>query len=94
VDANKRPIFIADPKNEKIGKVLGFDIVVDDNLADETILFGNFNYMGFNLPEGIMVEASSQSSFKSGRIDYRATAIADCKPIVPEAFIKLTRAEA
>lgn len=94
VDTNKRPIFISDPKNESIGKILGFDVVVDDNLADEVILFGNFNYMGYNLPEGIMVEVSTQSSFKSGRVDYRAMAIADCKPIVAEAFIKLTRATA
>lgn len=94
VDSNKRPIFIADPKSENIGKILGFDVVVDDNLEDEVIIFGNFQYMGYNLPNGIMVEASTQSSFKSGRIDYRAMAIADCKPIVPEAFIKLTRATA
>lgn len=92
VDANKRPIFIADPKNEGIGKILGFPVVVDDYLADETILFGNFGYMAYNLPEGITVEASRESSFKRGLIDYRAMAIADCKPIVTEAFIKLTRA--
>lgn len=93
-DANKRPIFIADPKNEGIGKILGFPIVVDDNLANEVVLFGNFNYMGYNMPEGITVEVSRESSFKSGRVDYRAMAIADCKPIVTEAFIKLTRATA
>lgn len=94
VDANKRPIFIADPKNEGIGKILGFPVVVDDYLPAETVLFGNFNYMGYNLPEGITVEASRESSFKKGLIDYRAMAIADCKPIVGEAFIKLTRATA
>ena len=94
VDANKRPIFIADPKNEGIGKILGFPVVVDDYLPAETVLFGNFNYMGYNLPEGITVEASRESSFKKGLIDYRAMAIADCKPIVEEAFIKLTRATA
>ena len=92
VDANKRPIFIADPKNEGIGKILGFPVVIDDYIADETALFGNFNYMGYNMPEGITVEASRESSFKKGLIDYRAMAIADCKPIVPEAFVKLTRA--
>ncbi|MCM1122030.1 MAG: phage major capsid protein [Eubacterium sp.] len=92
VDANKRPIFIADPKNEGIGKILGFPVVVDDYFADETIIFGNFNYMGYNMPEGITVEASRESSFKKGLIDYRAMAIADCKPIVPEAFVKLARA--
>lgn len=94
VDANKRPIFIADPKNEGIGKILGLPVVVDDYLPAETVLFGNFNYMGYNLPEGITVEASRESSFKKGLIDYRAMAIADCKPIVEEAFIKLTRATA
>ena len=37
-------------------------------------------------------DLSDASSFKKGLIDYRAMAIADCKPIVPEAFVKLTRA--
>ena len=94
VDGNKRPIFVADPKAESIGKILGFPVVVDDYLEDDTVLFGNFQYMGYNLPEGIAVEASTQSSFKSGRIDYRAMAIADCKPIVSEAFVKLSKAGA
>lgn len=90
VDGNKRPIFIADPKGEAIGKILGFDVIVDDNLADNVVLFGNFHYMGYNLPQGIVVETSRESSFKSGLIDYRALAVADCKPIVTEAFVKLT----
>ena len=90
VDGNKRPIFIADPKAENIGKILGFPVVVDDYIPDNTVIFGNFNYMGYNMPEGITIEASRESSFKSGRIDYRAMAVADCKPIVPEAFIKLS----
>ena len=94
VDANKRPIFIADPKAETIGKILGFPVVVDDFLPAETIIFGNFNYMGYNMPEGITIEASRESSFKKGLIDYRAMAVADCKPIVEEAFVKLTRATA
>jgi len=90
VDGNERPIFIADPKAENIGKILGFPVVVDDYIPDNTVIFGNFNYMGYNLPEGITIEASRESSFKSGRIDYRAMAVADCKPIVSEAFIKLS----
>ena len=94
VDSNKRPIFIADPKAEEIGKILGFPVVVDDYIADGTVIFGNFKYMGYNLPEGIAIESSTQSSFKSGLIDYRAMAIADCKPIVGEAFVKLSAAAA
>lgn len=91
VDSTGRPIFVIDPKSENISKILGFDVIVDDNLADEVILFRNFNYMSYNLAENIAVEVSKESSFKSGLIDYRAMAIADCKPIVTEAFVKLTR---
>jgi HK97 family phage major capsid protein len=88
-----KPIFVADPKEDHIGRILGFDVVVDDYVPDNVAIFGNFDYLGYNLANGIAVEASTHSSFKSGRIDYRGMAIADCKPIVTEAFIKLSVAE-
>lgn len=91
-DTNGRPIFVLDPKSENVGKILGFEVIVDDYMANDNVIFGNFDYLGYNLPSGIMLESSTQSSFKSGKIDYRALAIADCKPIVDEAFIKLSRA--
>ena len=86
VDTTGRPIFIADPKNENIGYILGKPVIIDDN-----IFLGNFNYLGYNIPEGIVVETSRESSFKYGVIDYRALAIADTKPLVSEAFIKLSK---
>lgn len=90
VDSNKRPIFIADPQADNVGKILGFEVVVDDNIADNSVYFGNFaKYLGYNMSDGIAIEVSTQSSFKKGLIDYRALAIADCKPIVEEAFVKL-----
>lgn len=93
VDDNGRPVFIADPKNESVGKILGFDIVIDDNIAANVAYLGNYGkYLGYNLPMGITVESSRESSFKSGLIDYRAMAIADCKPIITEAFVKLYKA--
>jgi len=89
LDGVGRPLFISDLKAENIGKILGFDVVVDDNIADDNIFFGNFQYLAYNLAEGIAVEVSRESSFRSGLIDYRALAIADCKPIVTDAFVKL-----
>lgn len=89
VDNTGRPIFIADPKDETIGRILGKEVIVDDNIPDNTIILGNFNYMGFNMPEGVMIEVSRESSFRSGLVDYRAMAIADTKPLVEEAFVKL-----
>ena len=91
VDANKRPIFIADPQGDEVGKILGHEVVIDDNIADNEIYFGNFaKYLAYNLPEGIAIEVSRDSSFRKGLIDYRALAIADTQVIVPEAFTKLT----
>ena len=63
-------------------------------MADGEIILGNFEYLGYNIPEGILIEVSRESSFKSGLIDYRALAIADTKPLVEEAFIKLSEAAA
>lgn len=92
VDTSKRPIFIADPKQEAIGYILGRPVVIDDNIADGEIYLGNFKYFGYNMPEGIVIEVSRESGFTSGLIQYRALAIADCKPIVTEAFVKLYEA--
>ena len=94
VDNTDRPIFIADAQNETVGKILSKEVVIDDNIADDTIYYGNFNYFGYNMPSGIAVETSTHSSFKSGRVDVRGMAIADCKPIVAEAFVKITKASA
>ena len=78
-----------------MGKILGHEVVIDDNIADNAVYFGNFaQYMGYNMPEGIAIEVSRESSFRKGLIDYRALAIADCKPIVTEAFVKLCKATA
>lgn len=89
MDGNKRPVFVQNAQDDSVGKILGFEVVVDDNIPDNELFFGNYKYYGVNMPNGIAVESSTQSSFKSGKVDYRGMAIADCKPIVPEAFIKV-----
>ena len=93
-DSNKHPIFIAEQLASQVagavGRILGFDVVIDDNIADNVIYLGNYKkYLGYNMPEGIVIEMSKDSGFRKGLIDYRAMAIADCKPIVAEAFVKL-----
>src|SRR5699024_999949 len=90
VDANGKPVFVSDPKNETVGHILGKEVIVDDNIEDDTIILGNFKYLGYNLPDGLMLEVSRESSLRSGLVDYRAMAIADTKPLVDEAFVKIT----
>jgi len=91
VDANNRPIFIQNAQTDNVAYVLGKPVIVDDYLPDDTILFGNFSYMGYNLPDGVLVEVSRESSFTKGLVDYRGLAIADTKPLVTEAFVKLSK---
>lgn len=96
-DSNAQPIFVAktlgEAKAGDVGRILGFDVVIDDYIDDNVIYLGNFaKYMGYNMPEGIVIETSKDSGFRKGLIDYRAMAIADCKPIVADAFVKLYKA--
>lgn len=91
-DNVKRPLLVQSLQTDAVSKILGFDIVVDDNVPNDVLIFGNFNYLGYNLASGIVIESSRESSFKSGLIDYRAMAIADTKPIVDEAFVKIVLA--
>ncbi len=94
MDGNNRPVFLQDMQTDKVGKILGFEVIVDDNVADNTIFFGNPKYYAVNMVSPIVVESSRESSFKSGRIDFRGMAIADCKPLVEgTAWIKLYKAE-
>ncbi|MDU0439713.1 phage major capsid protein [Staphylococcus haemolyticus] len=94
MDNNQRPIFIQDAQRENVGYIFGKQVIIDDNIEDGTIILGDFNYVGYNLPQGIMLESSRESSFRSGLIDYRAMAVADCKPLVDEAFVKLSTTSA
>ena len=78
-----------DPANGGVHRLFGFEIVLDDNIPVGTVLFGNFRYYGVNIPAGVAVEVSRESGFTSGLIDFRALCIADGKPIVPGAFVKI-----
>lgn len=78
-----------DAENGGVRRLFGFEIVIDDNIPTKTILFGNFRYYGVNIPQGVAIEVSRESGFTSGLIDYRALCIADGKPIVPGAFVKV-----
>jgi HK97 family phage major capsid protein len=80
----------ADTETGGVSRLFGFPIVLDDNLPAGTVLFGNFKYYGVNVPESVAIEVSRESGFTSGLIDFRALCIADGKPIVPGAFVKLT----
>jgi len=92
-DDNNNPILMKDLADGGSYRLLGFPVVVDDFMADNDILFGNFSYYGYNLPSGLALDVSTESGFTRGLIDYRALAICDAKPIVDEAFVRVVKGE-
>lgn len=89
-DSIGRPLLIESARDGGADRILGKPIVVDDFIPDNVVIFGNFQYYGVNYPQDILLEVSRDSSFRKGLIDYRAMAVADGKPIIKEAFVKLT----
>lgn len=92
-DNDGQYIFV-DTESGGVRRLFGFPIVLDDNIPAGTVIFGNFKYYGVNIPQGVAVEVSRESGFTSGLIDFRALCIADGKPIVPGAFVKIETATA
>lgn len=91
-DDNGQPIFVNDLTKPGAGRILGFEVEIDDFMDDHDILLGDFRFFGYNLPVGIALDMSKDSSFRSALWDFRALAIADAKPIVDEAFVLVTKA--
>ena len=88
------PVFMADYNSSEINRLLGYEIVLDDYLPDDVIIAGNFSFLAVNMPQGIIIESSRDSSFRRGLIDLRAMAIADCKVLAPEAFVQIKAVQA
>ncbi len=89
---NDGKYILTDTESGGVHRLFGFPIVLDDNIPAGTVIFGNFKYYGVNIPESVAVEVSRESGFTSGLIDFRALCIADGKPIVPGAFVKIAAA--
>lgn len=91
-DTQGRPIFSQAPQDGFSGRILGNLYVVDDYVADDTIIFGCFDYYYMNFSKSPEIAADRSVSFKSGKITYRGLAVVDGKPALSEAFVKVTRA--
>ena len=73
------------------GRLLGYPVLLDDNVASGDIFFGDFRKVVGNLSQNITVDRSTESGFLYNSIDYRGTAIFDCDIAVGEAFVKCAK---
>lgn len=72
--------------------VLGYPVLVSDFVKEHDVYLGNFKYLVGNLSQNVTVDSSADSGFRNNAIDFRGSAIFDCKPALGEAFVKLTKA--
>lgn len=87
-----QPIFTYNPQDETRNAILGYPVIVDDYMPDNTILLGDFSYYYWNFSQAPQIETSREAAFRSGKITYRGLAVADGKPALSEAFVKIEEA--
>ena len=72
-------------------RILGYPVMLDDNVAAGDIFFGDLKKVVGNLSQNVKVDRSTESGFAYNAVDYRGTAIFDCDIAVPEAFVKCAK---
>lgn len=87
-----KPIFSQDPQNGFTQKILNRPYIVDDYMPDDTILFCDPSYYKMNFSQSPVIETSRDAGFMSSSVVYRGLLIADGKPALTEAFVKISKA--
>jgi HK97 family phage major capsid protein len=91
-DDLKQPIFTYNPQDRAAMTILGYPITLNDYMPDDTILLCTPEYYYMNFSQPIELSSSREAGFKSGKITYRGLAVADGKPALAEAFVKISKA--
>jgi len=84
-------IVVADAQSPAKFNVLGYPVIVNDYMAVDTILFGDFEYFHMNFAADMEISADTSVGFRTGSKVYRALVLADGKKTLAEAFVKSTR---
>lgn len=85
-------VVVADAQSPAKFNVLGYPVIVDDNCAADTILFGDLKEAyKFNFAQAPTVESDRSVGFRSGSTVWRAMALCDGKPANKEAVVLFTK---
>ena len=91
VDSAGRPIFVPDTVNGVGGRLMGYPVLLDDNLAaaKKALYLGKWTDVVGNLSEDIHVDADESAGFTANSIVYRGIAVFDSKPAKGDAIVRL-----
>lgn len=93
-DKNGQPVVHADVESPAKYNVLGYHVVLDDNIPADNILFGDFKAYKMNIAKAPTIKSDDSVAFRSGSRVYRALALVDGKLAMTSAFVRYTRATA
>lgn len=89
VDGNGNLIAIQSLADGGAWRIMGYPVLIDDNVAPGVVFFGDYTKVVGNLSQDIRVESSAESGFLNNAIDFRGTAIFDCDVAQPTAITKI-----
>lgn len=79
--------------NLKTPDLLGLRVVFNNNLDEDTVLFGEFQQYTLVERENITIDASEHVKFLEDQMAFRGKGRFDGKPVKPEAFVLVTITE-
>lgn len=91
VGQDGQPIFKVETDGRFEGKAMGYKILCNDDVPDNKVLFGDFDYYFWNWVQQPNVEADKSVGFRSGDICYRVMALADGDLGLSEAFVLMSK---
>lgn len=91
-DQAGQPVCHADPTSPAKYNILGYPVVLDDNIPVDNILFGDFKAYKMNLAKAPVISSDDSVGFRAGSRVYRALALADGKLATSTSFVRYTRA--
>ena len=86
------PICHTDLESPAKYNILGYPVILDDNVPADTMLFGDLKAYKLNIAKAPQVTSDDSVAFRSGSRVYRAMALADGKLATSSSFVKYTRA--
>ena len=93
VDSNKQPVVkLADTEGPAAYRLVGYPVIVDDNMTSDNILFGDLKAYKFNFAKSPEVSSDDSVEFRTGNRVYRALALADGKLADTNAIVRYKKA--
>jgi HK97 family phage major capsid protein len=89
LDANGNPIVVKDISAPGKYSILGYPVLIDDNVAANEAYLGDYKQVVGNLSQDIKIDRSTESGFLNNSVDFRGTAIFDCDMAQATAIVKL-----